>query len=264
MNNAAPFQDRLFSRRVSGTLIPGSTLFCDFDGPIVDVSDRYYSTYQLGLTDTQAIYREKGVTLPIRVLSKQQFWRMKQNRMADVRIAHWSGLKDEQVDIFMEQVKRIVDQPAMLHQDKLQTNVHSVFALLKRYRIRLVLVTLRHPTQVLQFLRENGLDKAVEQIYGASDFEAAYLNRADHKTDLLTTAISDQQQHGFITHDAWMIGDTEADVIAGKRLSLNTIALTCGVRSNNYLKNLHPTQIHPNLLSAVQTLLLGQRMLQIA
>lgn len=100
MDNLAPFQNGVFSRQVGGSLRPGSTLFCDFDGPIVDVSDRYYSTYQLGLTNTQAIYQEKGVALPIRVLSKKRFWRMKQNCRANVRIAHWSGLKDEQVDIF--------------------------------------------------------------------------------------------------------------------------------------------------------------------
>ena len=34
------------------------TVFCDFDGPIVDVSDRYYSTYHLALTDTAAFYSE--------------------------------------------------------------------------------------------------------------------------------------------------------------------------------------------------------------
>ena len=60
-----------------------------------------------------------------------------------------------------------------------------------------------------------------------------------------------------------MVGDTEADIIAGQRLSLRTIALTCGVRSNAYLEKLQPTQIHPNLLSAVQRLL-GRRTLQTA
>ena len=28
---------------------PRMTVFCDLDGPIVDVSDRYYTTYQQGL-----------------------------------------------------------------------------------------------------------------------------------------------------------------------------------------------------------------------
>ena len=218
MNNADPFQNRLFGHQRDRSLTPGSTLFCDFDGPIVDVSDRYYSTYKLGLTDIQAIYQAKGVTLPIRVLSKKQFWLMKQNCMGDVRIAHWSGLKDEQVDIFMDQVKRSVNQPAMLHQDRPQPDLQSVCALLKRYHIRLVLVTLRHHTQVTQFLQTNGLAEAVDQIYGASDVDAAYRNRTDHKAQLLSTAIAEQRQQGFVTDNSWMVGDTEADIVAGKRL----------------------------------------------
>ena len=263
MNKAAPFQNGLLNSRVGGLLTSGSTLFCDFDGPIVDVSDRYYSTYQIGLADTQAIYQQKGAALPIRVLSKKQFWRMKQNCMADARIAHWSGLKDEQVDIFMEQVRRVVNQPALFHKDRLQTGIQQVFTLLSRYHVRLVLVTLRHPNQVSQFLQQNGLEAAVDQIYGASDFEAAYSNRSDHKTHLLSTAIADQNRQGFATQNTWMVGDTEADIIAGKRLSLHTIALTCGIRSNAYLKKLQPTQIHPNLQSAVQ-MLLGRQTLQTA
>ncbi|MDJ0706188.1 MAG: HAD hydrolase-like protein [Leptolyngbyaceae cyanobacterium MO_188.B28] len=264
MNNADPCQNRLFDRQGDRSLTPGSTLFCDFDGPIVDVSDRYYSTYKLGLDDIQAMYQEKGVTLPIRVLSKKQFWLMKQNCMGDVRIAHWSGLKDEQVDIFINQVKRIVNQPAMLHRDRLQPDLQSVFALLKRYHIRLVLVTLRHHIQVTQFLQANGLAETVDQIYGASDIDAAYRNRTEHKAHLLTTAIAEQQQQGFDTNNAWMVGDTEADIIAGKRSGLQTIGLTCGVRSNTYLQTLRPTQIHPDLLSAVQKLLFGRRTLRIA
>jgi len=48
-----------------------------------------------------------------------------------------------------------------------------------------------------------------------------------------------------------MIGDTEADVLAGKAMSIPTIAVTCGIRSYNYLQKLQPTRIHTDLLSAV-------------
>jgi hypothetical protein len=61
------------------------TVFCDFDGPIVDVSKRYYSTYQLGLADTQEFYQRQGITLPIQRLQKQQFWQMKQDRVPGCR-----------------------------------------------------------------------------------------------------------------------------------------------------------------------------------
>src|SRR5690349_18472060 len=94
------------SCRYASTLCqsPKMTIFCDFDGPIVDVSDRYYSTYQLALTDTQLCYQTAGVTLPIQILSKDQFWQMKQDRIADVEIAMRSGLRGEEIDLFLEHV----------------------------------------------------------------------------------------------------------------------------------------------------------------
>ncbi|HEY9888592.1 MAG TPA: hypothetical protein V6D02_09350, partial [Candidatus Obscuribacterales bacterium] len=60
-------------------LPPGSTLFCDFDGPIADVSERYYQTYALALSATHQAYAIQGRVLPIRRLTKAQFWYMKQN-----------------------------------------------------------------------------------------------------------------------------------------------------------------------------------------
>ena len=71
------------------------TVFCDFDGPIVDVSDRYYSTYHLALTDTAAFYSElspsSSVQTQIIALTKAQFWQMKQDRIPDRYIASQSG-----------------------------------------------------------------------------------------------------------------------------------------------------------------------------
>jgi phosphoglycolate phosphatase-like HAD superfamily hydrolase len=52
-----------------------------------------------------------------------------------------------------------------------------------------------------------------------------------------------------------MVGDTEADLIAGQTLSIPTIALTCGIRSHFYLKQFHPTCIQSDLLAAAHYLL---------
>lgn len=78
------------------------TVFCDFDGPIVDVSNRYYKTYQIALADTQATYQAQGFILPIHLLTKQQFWKMKQDRVPDIEIAMRSGLQEEQIDFFWD------------------------------------------------------------------------------------------------------------------------------------------------------------------
>jgi phosphoglycolate phosphatase-like HAD superfamily hydrolase len=231
------------------------TVFCDFDGPLVDVSNRYYKTYQLGLADTQASYQAKGIILPIHRLEKQQFWNMKQNRVPDVEIAMRSGLRGEQIDFFLGRVIEIVNQPVLLREDRLQAGVSWALALLHSQGVQLVLVTLRCETQATQILRNHGLTRLFSGIYGTADRDAAYQNQAELKTQLLAKALAEQSLLVERPISAWMVGDTEADIIAGQALSLPTIALTCGIRSQAYLKQFQPTRIHNDLLAATHYLL---------
>jgi phosphoglycolate phosphatase len=231
---------------------PGVTLFCDFDGPIVDVSDRYYATYRRGLEHIQGVWQAQGLPLPIRYLSKGQFWTFKQNRVPDRQIALWSGLEGDQIDDFLGHVAHIVNQPSLLHQDRLQPGVRQSLKLLRCHGVRVVLVTLRAPEQVIDFLQQHHLDWAFSGLYGMPQVEAAYANQANHKIQRLRDAIADQHLHGYSTQASWMIGDTEADIMAGQAAGLPTAALTCGIRSSGYLKAFRPTLMVPDLWSAAQ------------
>jgi phosphoglycolate phosphatase-like HAD superfamily hydrolase len=231
------------------------TVFCDFDGPIIDVSNRYYTTYQLGLADTQAFYQVQGISLPIQQLTKHQFWQMKQDRVPDVEIAMRSGLQKEQIDFFLGRVIEIVNQPALLRQDKLQPGVSWALALLHSQGVRLVLVTLRCQAQATQILRNYGLTRLFSGIYGTDQRDAAYQNYADAKTQLLSQALAEQSRLAGHPTSAWMVGDTEADLIAGQTLEIPTIALTCGIRSHYYLKQFQPTRVHSDLLAAAHDIL---------
>lgn len=258
MTGVAPASLRLYElyRSQTGFPIPsasGLTVFCDFDGPIIDVSERYYSTYQLGLADTQAVYQAQGLTLPLQLLSKEQFWQMKQDRVPDVEIAMRSGLvQQEQIDVFLQRVGQIVNQPTLLQKDQLQPGVRWALTLLHTKGIRLVLVTLRCQNQATQILQEYGLLGLFSGIYGTEDDQAAYQNYADCKTQLLAKAVAEHGLSGNLAHTAWMIGDTEADILAGQALEIPTIAVTCGIRSRRYVERLQPTCILSDLVSAVQ------------
>ena len=229
----------------------GSTLFCDFDGPIADVSDRYYHTYCLALKATQADYARRQIALPLRRLTKAQFWNMKQNRVPDTTIADWSGLSGSQIDDFLARIEPVVNKPALLHQDQLQPGVRAAFDCLRDRDIRIVIVTLRQAAQVLDFLHQHDLATMVSQIYGSDDTETAYANRTEHKVAHLQAAITEQNRLGFNTQHSWMIGDTEADISAGQVFDLSTLALTCGIRSSAYLKEFSPSEVCHNLGTAV-------------
>lgn len=235
-------------------LPPGSTLFCDFDGPIADVSDRYYHTYCLALKATQADHARQHLALPIRRLTKAQFWYMKQNRIPDATIADWSGLSGNQIDQFMAHVTTLVNQPTLLHQDQLQPGARAALKRLRAHNVRVVIVTLRQASQVLDFLHRYDSATMISQIYGAEHAETAYANRTEHKIAQLNEAIADQNRLGFATSQSWMIGDTEADVCAGQAFSLPTLAVTCGIRSSLYLKGFSPTGVYRDLSAAVEFL----------
>lgn len=226
-----------------------SVVFCDFDGPIVDVSERYYRTYQTGLKAVQAT-DWADPSLRVQALSKEQFWWMKRSRVEDGEIAVRSGLPERLVGTFLQQVTRIVNHAHLLQWDRPQPTAQKALALLKRNQIRVVLVTLRHPRQVEDFLSAHGLESYISEVYGVSDIMAAQANRVTQKVELLKHAIA--QQPEFSTAATWMIGDTEADIIAGQRAGLSTAALTCGTRSQSHLQTLYPTALHETLLGAVQ------------
>jgi phosphoglycolate phosphatase len=239
--------------------MPKKVVFCDFDGPIVDVSERYYRTYCKGLLAIEQWHRQQsgqrsgqrsGVYLDLQPLAKDQFWQMKQNRVADLEIAVRSGLPPDLFDPFMQQVERLVNHPSLLRWDQLQPEAKAALRYFKHCDLRLVLVTLRHPRQVQDFLQANGIAHLIDEIHGASDKKAAYANRVEQKRDLLIAAIAQQQAQGHLTQNSWMIGDTEADVLAGQAVGLSTAALLCGVRSQAYLQQLSPTATHRCLLTA--------------
>jgi phosphoglycolate phosphatase len=254
-----------FSRSLSKSI----TVFCDFDGPIVDVSDRYYSTYCLALTDTAKYYREFStparvhlhLSLALTMLSKAQFWQMKQNRIPDRDIARQSGLDEEQIEFFLRRVVEIVNCADLLQQDKIQPGVIWALGLLKSQGSRLILVTLRDRDEAISILEQNGLRQLFTGIYGTSNSEAAYQNYSEIKTKLLQRAMREHRVTSINSPQAWMIGDTEADVLAGQAMGIATIALTCGIRSEIQLRQLQPTIVKADLLSAAHCLV-GMNCLQ--
>lgn len=249
------FQDH-FPAAALPPLQAGMTLFCDFDGPIVDVSSRYYDTYRIALARTRRQFVAQGRSLQLTPLGKAQFWRMKQARSPDVEIALRSGLSDEQASVFLAQVKQLVNHyPALLRRDVPQPQVPLALDLLRQQDITLVLVTLRCEAQVHDFLQKHQMSSAFAAVYGTQNTEAAYQNYTDVKTSLLSRALEERGggsvQRG-LPQACWMVGDTEADVVAAQRLGIPAIALTCGIRSSAYLKRLKPDAIQSNLLTLAQ------------
>jgi phosphoglycolate phosphatase len=228
------------------------TVFCDLDGPLIDVSRRYYKTYQLAIAETQAHFQARGRSLLLTPLSEAQFWQMKQERMPDADIAFFSGLRHDEIELFLANVLEIVNQPILLQEDQLQPGVRQSLAQLRQHSVQLSLVTLRCQIEAQQLLQELDLAHHFDYICGAEDRFSAYQNYAEGKQAILEELIRNAKDDSSAF---WVIGDTEADILAGQALGLSTVALTCGIRSHAYLQRLEPTKVLPDLPTAVRYLL---------
>lgn len=223
------------------------TVFCDFDGPLVDVSERYYNTYRQALAATQAEYTSD--TIGLTPLTKQQFWQRKRERTCDLEIALRSGLQVEHVTYFVDRVKHFVNHPDLLGKDRFHAGANLALALLHSRGARLVLVTLRCKEQVRAMLQSHELLRLFAGLYGANACGTAYRNNAEHKKSLLAQAMA-----AHPSESACVIGDTEADLLAARAASIPAIALLCGIRSHSYLQQYAPALILSDLLAAARHL----------
>jgi phosphoglycolate phosphatase len=218
----------------------------------MDVCQRYYKTYQLALTETQAYFQSQGQILHLTPLSLAEFWAMKQAKRPDRDIATQSGLAGEYIDFFLDQVQVCVNQPLFLGEDRLQPGVRSALQQLVNLGARLAVITLRCQSQVVQILQQYQLSHFFNFIGGTQDSQAAYQNYAVCKQALLQKAMQAMGLHQG--QSLWMIGDTEADVLAAQAMQIKTIALTCGMRDYPFLQSLQPTSIQTDLAAATQFL----------
>ncbi|MGB3494372.1 MAG: HAD hydrolase-like protein [Elainellaceae cyanobacterium] len=228
----------------------GLTIFCDFDGPIIDVSDRYYGTYRLSLSKIERRYKRQRRSLPITPLTKEQFWSFKQCKVSDVEIALRSGLPRDVIDSFLDCVKTMVNHTDLLHKDRLQPKVKWALNWLHSEGVPLVLVTLRCQSQTEEILRANNLFHLFTNVYGTQNEDAAYLNVTEWKAGLLQKAWHNHLCEYGRPLQSWMIGDTEADVLAGQTVGMPTIAVTSGIRSESYLSRFEPTVSCADFFSA--------------
>ena len=239
------------SSYVSGRLMPipfrveespsDCTVFCDLDGPLIDVSARYYKTYRLAIDSTIKHYRQIGEELHVSPMRQDRFWHLKLERIPDVDIAQMTGFAGEQIDHFLSTVRQLVNQSHLLQEDRLQPWAMDALDYLKQAGVRLVLVTLRSHEQAIQILKRFGIYHYFSAIQGSTDEFAAYDNYAHSKAAMLEKLLS--TLHPQDSDLFWMIGDTEADVLSAKEMGIESIALSCGMRSQAYLQRLEPNYV---------------------
>ena len=194
-------------------------LFFDLDGPVLDVSTKYYQVY------FDLVVERGGRPIP-----KAEYWAFKQRRVPDEMILRLSGITGWSEDYRRLRKTRIETQE-YLRYDRVWPGVIKMLHDL-RARYLLVLVTLRHSREGLLWeLNTLGLSSLFHHVLST---DAPGRGRAEAKVALVRKALGAGRFCG------WFIGDTETDIRAGQMLGLRTAAVAFGIRTAEPLMRLMP------------------------
>lgn len=221
-------------------------LITDFDGPIVDVSPRYYRVYQFCLEKTRRQHQA------VRELSKDEFWQLKRDRVPEWEIGTISGLDEEQALEFANLRRQIVHTLPYLHYDQLVPGAVEALKKVERVGVELVVMTMRRVIELDYALNRFDLGQFFPKNRSyrlANDYIKT--RDIDEKPLLMQKALKELPP----AEDTWMVGDTEADIVGAKTNGVKAIAVLSGIRNRAQLEAYSPDWIVNDLSAAVDLIL---------
>jgi phosphoglycolate phosphatase-like HAD superfamily hydrolase len=221
-------------------------LITDFDGPIMDVSDRYYRVYQLCLE------RVDNGSERVQPMSKAEFWQLKRACVPERQIGLLSGLSEERATEFAQLRRETVHKLEYLPLDRLIPEAIETLGKLQFYDVDLVVMTMRRTNELVEALERCDLEQFFpkNRRYCLSN---DYIKTTDveDKPLLMARAIEELPP----AETVWMVGDTEADIAAAKSQNIKIISVLSGIRDRSTLESYQPDAIVENLKEAVDEIL---------
>lgn len=196
-------------------------LFFDLDGPILDISPKFYKIYC-------DIFSRFGYP----TISSADYWQQKRTRTPIPKIVELTAPADF-APAYIKERLAVIENPEYLAFDVVQPHILELLSRL-RGKIPLILVTLRNKRKHLYW--------ELEHFQLLPLFDAVLTKEDNHgdyqiKVELIEEYLQGRRAEGLI------IGDTESDVKAGEVLRIPSVAVTCGIRTKEYLQALNPTYI---------------------
>jgi len=187
-------------------------LITDFDGPIMDVSERYYRVYQLCLEKTR--YPEQTII----ELSKAEFWHLKRSHTPELQIALKSGLDPQQGQEFSQIRKQTVHTLPYFQYDALIPTALDALSKIQSAGVDLAVMTMRRVRELdYAFNRHNLAEFFPENRRYCLSNDYVKTRDVEDKPLLMARALAELPP----VTDTWMVGDTEADITAAKKHHIN-------------------------------------------
>ena len=218
-------------------------IITDFDGPIMDLSDRYYHIYQLCLAQV------KDPNQSIRVLTKAEFWTYKRSQVSEQHIGIESGLTAAQSEVFKNLRDRTAHQLQYLSLDRVIPGAIPALEQIQASGVELIVMTLRRTCELNVAFEQYNLDR-----FFPSDCRYCltddYQKQGDikDKTQLMEQALLELKPD----LNTWMIGDSETDIIAAQMHGIRVMGVLSGIRDVDRLKQYQPDRIVADLATAVE------------
>jgi phosphoglycolate phosphatase-like HAD superfamily hydrolase len=205
-----------------------SAIVLDLDGPLLDGMQRHYRCY------SDILQERKFRPIPIEL-----YWEMKRNRVSRKVLLECSdalSLYDE----FLEAWINRIETREYLEMDRLQHNVTNILSKWKEGEIRLLLATLRNNPRNLTW--------QLDMLNLRRFFDNVVVVGGGHDGATKASGVKAKLMGLCVDRVVW-VGDTEVDVAAARKLGVRVCALTCGLRTKEYLVSLSPDYIEAGLHS---------------
>ncbi|MEH2066383.1 MAG: HAD family hydrolase [Nostoc sp.] len=226
-------------------------LITDFDGPIIDVSERYYRVYQFCLEKTR---RPNQV---VQELPKGEFWQLKRSRIPEKQIALNSGLDEAQAQEFAQLRRQTVHTEHYFNYDTLAPGAVDALLKIQEAGIDLAVMTMRRVRELEYAFNKYDLGRFFpeDRRYCLSN-DYVKTRDIEDKPLLMARALKELPPAA----DTWMVGDTEADITAAKNHGIKVMAVELGIRDRTQLELYHPDLIVKDFSTAVDLVLKPKRL----
>lgn len=222
-------------------------LFIDFDGTLLDVSQRHYATY----LEVLAMPDIRGVAIP-----QKEYWGLRIENKPIKEILKRSRLFPTKFKTFVERFEERLETPEMLGLDVLRPGTET--ALGKLYtKTPIVLVTQRRDGEALESqIAELKLKKYFVTVLSGAPVQQRRADpnlRSNHKIQLI------KARYRLPPTEAVYVGDTETDVKVARAFGWEVYLVENGHRKKELQIKADPDRIVPDLPGALKWLLPGGR-----
>lgn len=198
-----------------------SLLLLDLDGPLLDVSERFYRLYA-------SLLREQG-RQPV---DRAEYWDLKRSGVPERDIVSRS-LSPESAECYFVRRSELIEARGFLRFDRLQPEVPEILEMLDRHR-ELALVTLRANCENLAWeLKRFRLLEIFSSVLCAGEEGGT----AQTKVDLVRAV------YPRVGPNDVLVGDTEVDIQAARMLGCQACVVLSGIRRRELLIEQQPDAI---------------------